>query len=1622
MDILIKPEVLSLAGAMNRFVISAQKEVVFELKNHETGENIVQHSYAPNKLGRIEVDIENIVAPLLSFELREETEPYKQPAIARKFKVVIKETETEEKQEWSFVVLRAGIDRFADAATNFLKANFLTWQPTVKPVTYYTPEFLTYYAQEDVVCKCKAYVEKNGKYEENIFPLGLLAAGAAWTIPVQYAIIAGKINALPSYYDVWIENTAGDRLSYIQRYYAADIRSEQEQWVLFENSLGGIDTFRAYGNQENTAKHTHNIAEIENVAEEYRVDTERLYKKNTGFLNENERKWLLDFFPSLKKYIYADESIRRIVVTDSDVAYQARELPSNFSFTYKYADAKPFLNLPRTQIPAKMLDIKIPEVESFTIAPRLVELERLPLSGGALFPVQSPYSEKWATTTAAAVLEWISKEITAAYKGDGTFGHAHSNISLLETLSRFGDYLLLGAKKIAAGSADVARKALGLDETSQEWKKILRKDVPDEAKHLIRFLEGIAIGREEDRFFLDANGFAKLYRLILSSVTSSRYVSGDEGIGYSMWEDADGTGNLTIDNLKVRKKMTALELEVRKKTYTSGNLSIGKAGNTIFAVRPYGADGSAISDKVFSVGGMVIAVRKNSVQVLGRKAEGGSPAFYRCYFLRTDGERSVDNCWEVGDDAKCQTGNLVSGTTHNAANRYYWRLVVGKGTETLEDGREYHYVDLSNEETPTIEILPVIRGEAKALVAPDYVAEWDEVTSEMHLTPKAGDVYLYAHKDGPGSEPEIITYTSDTEYTITVPRQDDVYRTADGKLYYADLDYNGKLWIETHPEQRVLKGYDTSTDNDAPMTGDDIAQEGSQTNPARQGLIVIDAEEGISKYKNIDSFSYEGKRKQHIGDTVELEVNRLTIVSEAPDGMEEKHRVPCYMGAWTERAYPYYAQVDCDGSLWLCFNPTGAKKTDRPKDDSRAWRKQVSKGESIDVKGSVPNASSLPTGAQEGDCYITDDDGHMRRWNGTEWKDLGQIKGMDGKNGRDAEVYRLVPLTERAVVGADKRLVASLAYRIEHVVGNAITEVPATQDLRVRYQGDRNVPAPTYMPSGDKPSVSYTLEEYPAIAHPDALHVELVNAKDEVLDRRVIPVTFSTLAALDINGLLGTISAKVQGMTVGGRNLLRGTAFRKEVPEWFKLRSEAVIDKDRKHNDHNSVDCTASGQTANVYKGVFFKTNVEPGKEYTASVWAYGEPATIDLDAYLEIIHTDAQGQRQHVALQSIKPTQTGTWQRTSCTFTVPAGTESIECNIFVVRNGNLHIAETMLTSGSMLTDWQPAPEDAEAYTAEVDVSVGRVDASVTDMKTGLESVGIHLDGEEKKITLNGDTEIVDAHGKATAMFKDGKVRADVIDADKVVANGIQGNTIDAKNATFKNVNVVGEIESKSGSIAGWDFQDGLLGRGKDYDGLSLFDNQIIFNGEDAKRQAALGTFYRHGVPFLALLRDELETLVSKVGMVVSLKNGKGNNFAIAATGGIISCDKGVHDYSLAKLNSSNNVLDLQNGSRFLVSGTNAVYLPRLSALRTSLDILAGVPFSAEATIMAAPGSGRLSVLGRPAGTSGADYIEILDNNANVTGDGAYGGSIPMADGDILCLVMVYDGSRYYALPKTSMT
>ena len=573
-QVLLYPDALSLVGSMNAFEIynDSKTDVVFALRYHGAEQNIVQHTYTPNDEHRITVDVKDIILPLLAFELKDDSTPYVQENIMKAFSAEIYEVgDAGNRKEFSFSVIRAGVDKLADSAENFLKNNFLTWQPQVKAVTYYSPEFLTYYAAEACAVKCKAYLWNGTGYTESEITLAHLTEGCVYTIPVQYAIIAKALNQkTPSYYDVWVEKEGGDRLTYVQRYYASDMKSEEEEWFLFENSLGGVDCFRAYGNSENTAEHTHNVAEIEDDSEEYRVDTTRKFKKNTGYLDGKERLWLLDFFPSLGKYVYHRNSWRKITVTESDVNYEAKELPSNYTFTYKYSDARPYLNLSRASGESlKQMDIHLPDIGNFTIAPRLVEFPRQQLGGGVLFPVQDPHSEEWGTTTADAIFSAFLSAISNRYSGKGEVGHKHINISVLDALSFVGGYLLYKGEKLKAGVADVAKE---LDGEAAILKKYIRRDIDDTAEGTITFekvqklLGGLLVG---ENFSFDKEG-----NIIAHSISSDG-ASEENGKGFTILQKdpLTNTYKLCIDEVIAYTVATVGKLFVNGNSRFGGELS-----------------------------------------------------------------------------------------------------------------------------------------------------------------------------------------------------------------------------------------------------------------------------------------------------------------------------------------------------------------------------------------------------------------------------------------------------------------------------------------------------------------------------------------------------------------------------------------------------------------------------------------------------------------------------------------------------------------------------------------------------------------------------------------------------------------------------------------------------------------------------------------------------------------------------------------------------------------------------------------------------------------------------------------------------------------------------------------
>lgn len=133
-------------------------------------------------------------------------------------------------------------------------------------------------------------------------------------------------------------------------------------------------------------------------------------------------------------------------------------------------------------------------------------------------------------------------------------------------------------------------------------------------------------------------------------------------------DERDNT-HLTTDYLQVRMKAIFETLEILHTDTLGGELFITPVGSN----------------------------RILKVEEVNITYDGVSQKAYRCYFLGEQDGSKVENKWKVGDQARSKSFNLTAGKYHNVGNHYYWRLVIGVSTETVEiDGKKYHYVDLSD--------------------------------------------------------------------------------------------------------------------------------------------------------------------------------------------------------------------------------------------------------------------------------------------------------------------------------------------------------------------------------------------------------------------------------------------------------------------------------------------------------------------------------------------------------------------------------------------------------------------------------------------------------------------------------------------------------------------------------------------------------------------------------------------------------------------------------------------------------------------------------------------------------------------------------------------------------------
>ena len=540
----------------------------------------------------------------------------------------------------------------------------------------------------------------------------------------------------------------------------------------------------------------------------------------------------------------------------------------------------------------------------------------------------------------------------------------------------------------------------------------------------------------------------------------------------------------------------------------------------------------------------------------------------------------------------------------------------------------------------------------------------------------------------------------------------------------------------------------------------------------------------------------------------------------------------------------------------------------------------------------------------------------------------GQITIHNVYDGQSAEFYRLKAVREDAVVNAEGVLNATFRYEIEHVKGSTIiTEKGKVGELYVSCATNTNINVPISV--GMKSEGTFRQENFiKAVNRPDYFIVELKSGND-VLETRTIQVMMEAASytkivndmreSVSTNGKdittikqdAKSISLIVDGLRTGVRNLLTGGKLEKTYHSYgygngnthIKLKTNTTYTMTI--SGHTSDESIANGQTLQAY--------------IIADGWAWSAGG-----GNLEI----------NSAKDTIK----------HYTFTTPNELPNDGVCVFDAyptpnrepqgKNGEVTVNWAVVTEGTApAAEWIPSAEESS------EERVKKVEAKL----------------ENGEFRVKSDKTIfVDNTGKETVLIEDGKLSAALIDAIKIVADGIQAQEIDAKEAKFKNLTVTGDstfegtINTNKGTIAGWKILHGMIGYGKDSDGLTLFDNCLIYNYKNSKRQVILGEDPLGkfaGKDMMLSLRNEPRSDFEKVGIFLDIHPdptfGWKNNHAILALRGtyggfrrslkVISenYSLGLGDSSILFVSSSTKTFTLpsspEDGEEFTIYSVNGV-------------------------------------------------------------------------------------------------
>lgn len=416
-------------------------------------------------------------------------------------------------------------------------------------------------------------------------------------------------------------------------------------------------------------------------------------------------------------------------------------------------------------------------------------------------------------------------------------------------------------------------------------KHFLAKDKDDTAEGKITFIKGlVSKGLADLKMGAKFGNNAMITQLgeaVLSAIKSLDYDNAAEQ-GFSVEKEKNGKYHAFVTNLTIWGKAIFHELEVRKLSYSGGNIYLSGAGSKLIKVVPV--------KKSVSDGGVTswVETTEDDVECVG----------WKCYLLADDGTTATMNYWQEGDQVRCQTiGEIAAGGAYSdVSNKSYWRTIPDGGVSTQNEKiygttTETYLNEVGKEQTREVQV-ELYGGQSFAwIVVGKHSADFDGYTE---------DSAPVETKDIPTEGDTIVL---------------DGNRHRNKGQEYDKTDRQNVIILET--------------------TGEYAPRIACYANISEYKHTFVKSVNGENKEVSLSVFETSPK-----GGT-KINSSRFEWISD--DG--STINIINYRGDWVSgNKYHKNDQVNHNNAVWVCVANSGVDVSEEPSDGSSNWKKVLSGG------------------------------------------------------------------------------------------------------------------------------------------------------------------------------------------------------------------------------------------------------------------------------------------------------------------------------------------------------------------------------------------------------------------------------------------------------------------------------------------------------------------------------------------------------------------------------------------------------------------------------------------------------------------------------------------------------